>query len=47
VHGIGAMLLTTHVDVVAAFRNNEQSQAGEDSKSNSNFPHSFSPKKYR
>ncbi len=46
VHGIGAMLLTAHIEAVAAFRDNVQSQAGEDSKSNSNFPHNFLQKKY-
>jgi hypothetical protein len=46
-HGLSAMLLTTHIQTVAAFRDNVQSQAGEDSKSNSNFPHNFLQKKYR
>jgi hypothetical protein len=38
------VLLAGHVDVVAAFRNNEQSQAGKHGKTNCNFPHKFSPK---
>jgi hypothetical protein len=38
------VLLTGHVDVVATFRNDIQSEAGEDGESNSNFPHEFSPK---
>jgi hypothetical protein len=41
------MLLAAHIEAVAAFRDNVQSQAGEDSKSNSNFPHNFLQKKYR
>jgi hypothetical protein len=44
VHGIGAMLLTAHVQTVATFRDNVQSQAGEDGETNGNFPHNFSPK---
>jgi hypothetical protein len=47
VYGIGAVFLATHVEAVAAFRDNVQSQAGEDSKSNSNFPHNFLQKKNR
>jgi len=43
-HSFSAVLLTGHVDVVATFRNDIQSEAGEDGESNSNFPHEFSPK---
>jgi hypothetical protein len=33
-HGLSAMLLTTHIQTVAAFRNDIQSQASEHNKSN-------------
>jgi hypothetical protein len=46
-HSLRAMLLASHVDVVAAFRNHKQSQASKHSKTNSNFPHNLSPKNER
>jgi hypothetical protein len=38
------MLLTAHVQTVAAFRDDVQSEAGKHGEANSNFPHKFSPK---
>jgi hypothetical protein len=43
VHRFRTVLFSRHVDAVATFRNHKQSEASEDGKANSNFPHKFSP----
>jgi hypothetical protein len=45
VHCVTTMFFSAHVEAVAAFRDDVQSESGEHNETNNNFPHKFSPKK--